>query len=187
MTSRKCCSARARRRRTLASDMPSIWATSVKQESGIIPHQQERPLVFAEACESLLDKLKLSFRIILRRLRNVAVRRRSDRVLSLLLQAVPPASISHGLEALAARNGEQPGTHRCLPAKARHGFVHRQKHVLRNILAVVDVADHVDTEANHRSLIPLHERLQGLMKRSGRQGALHVAVTSLLRGPVHTT
>ena len=158
-----------------------------QQESGIIPHQQERPLVFAEARESLLDKLELSFRIILRRFRNVAVRRRRDRVLSLLLQAVPAASVSHGLETLPTRDGEQPGANRGLPAEARHGFVHGQKHVLRDILAVVDVADHVNAEANHRSLIPLHERFQGLMKRSGRQGALHVAVTSLLRDPVHTT
>ena len=158
-----------------------------KQESGIIPHQQQSPLVFAEARETLLDPLELLFRIILRRLRNAAVHRRSDRVLSFLLQAVPAAAIAHGLEALAARNRSQPGTDRCLLAKARHGFVDGQKHVLRDILAVVDVADHVDTETNNRLLISLHERFQGLMKRSGCQGALHVAVTSLLRGPVHTT
>ena len=140
--------------------------------------------MFDEVRETLLDPLELLFRIILCRLRNAAMHRRSDRVLSFLLQA---AAITHGLEALAARNGKQPGTHGRLPAEARHGFVHRQKHVLRDILTVVDVADHVDTEADHRLLISLHERFQGLMKRSGCQGALHVAVASLLRGPVHTT
>lgn len=94
-----------------------------KQKSGIITHQQQSPLVFAEARKTLLDPLELQFRIILRRLRNAAVHRRSDRVLSFLLQAMPAAAIAHG----------------------------------------------------------------GLTERSGCQGALHVAVTSLLRGPVHTT
>lgn len=139
--------------------------------------------MFAEVRETLLDPLELLFRIILCRLRNAAMHRRSDRVLSFLLQA----AITHGLEALAARNGEQPGTHGRLPAEARHGFVHRQKHVLRDILTVVDVADHVDAETDNRLLILLHGRFQGLTKRSGCQGALHVAVASLLRGPVHTT
>ena len=77
-----------------------------KQESGIITHQEESPLVFAEACESLLDKLELPFRIILGRFWNVAVRRRSDRFLSFLCQTVSAASISHGLETLATRNGK---------------------------------------------------------------------------------
>ena len=73
-----------------------------KQKSRIITHQQERPLVSVEARETLLDPLELLFRIILRRLRNVAVHRRSDRVLSFVLQAVPAAAIAHGLEALAS-------------------------------------------------------------------------------------
>ena len=158
-----------------------------KQESGIITHQKESPLVFTEACESLLDKLELPFRIILGRFWNVSMRRRSNRFLSFVLQAVPAAPVSHGLETLAARNGEQPGAHRSLLTEARHGFVYSQKHVLRDILAVVDVADHVDAEANNRSLIPLHECFQGLMKCSGCHGAAHVVVTSLLRGPIHTT
>ena len=143
--------------------------------------------MFAETCKTLPDKPQLQFRIVLRRFRNVSMRRRSDGLLPFLFQPKPASAVPHGLETLAAGNGKQPGANRGLLTKARQGFVCRQEHVLSKILALVNVTDHVDTESHYRLLVTLYKGFQRSRERSGGQGSLHILITGLLRVPIHST
>ena len=122
--------------------------------------------MFVEAREALPDKPELQFRIILRCFRNVAMCRRGDCRLPFLFQTTPAPAVPQGFETPAPGNGKQPGAHRGLPAKARQGFVRGQEHVLRKILPLVDVANHVDAESHYRPLVPLYKGFQGSRERT---------------------
>ena len=143
--------------------------------------------MLAETRETLPDEPQLQFRIVLRCFRHIAMRRQSDGFSPLLFQAPPAPAVPQGLEALAASDGEQPGANRGLPAKARQGLVGCQEYILSNILALVSVADHVDTKSHYRPLVTLHQGSQRFRKRSAGQGTLHALIAGLLCFPIHCT
>ena len=142
--------------------------------------------MFAKTRETLPDTPQLLFRIMLRRIRYIAVRRRGDGLLPFLFQPAPPPAVPQSLETLAAGDGKQPGANRGLLAKTRQGLVGGQEHILGDILAVVSVADQVDTESNYRLLVAMHEGFQRFRERSTGQGALYVFITGPLFVPVHS-
>ena len=150
-----------------------------EQKSRIIAHQEEGPLMIVEARETLSDKPELVFRVVLRRVRNIAMRRRGDGRLPFLFQATPPPAVPQGLETLSPGNGKQPSADRGLPAKSRQGFVRCQEHVLSKVLTLMDVACHVDTESNYRPLVSLYKGFQGSRERTGGQGSQYILITGL--------
>ena len=143
--------------------------------------------MFTKTRETLPDKPQLQFRILLQRIRHIAVRRRGDGLSPFQFQAAPAPAIPQGLETLVSGNGKKPGAYRGLLTKTWQGLVGGQEYLLGDILAVVCVANHVDAESHDCMLVALHKGFQRFGERPTGQGAVHVVITGLLFVPIHAT